>query len=109
MIKFLLLCLVFLPTLNADKILNKSLACPTMDSLQKAPLGDDYLNLNMYAIAHGCEILYRDAQIHVIGYDPRNTQTIYLEVVNKKTGKKLFIKKSQVQIEQGGKKANYRF
>lgn len=95
--------------LNADKILNKSLACPTMDAYKKAPLGDDYLNLNMYAISHNCKIFYRNSEIQVLGYDPRNSKSPIMEIVDKVTGIKYFINRSSVQVEQGGKKSTYRF
>jgi len=110
LIKVFLFILLLISFLNADKVLVKSFACKTMDALQKAPVDeDDYLNLNMYAIAHDCIILSKNSQIQVLGYDPRNSQDIYVQIVDKRTGFSFYVRKSKIQIEQGGKKASYRF
>ena len=107
---FFVVWLLLSASLEADLIKVKTLACKTLDALQKAPVDkDDYLNLNMYAIAHDCVILSRDAKVQVLGYDPRNSQDMFVQIVEKKTGYTFFMLKSKVQIEQGGKKANYRF
>jgi len=110
LIRALLITLLFASFLNADKVLVKSFACKTMDALKKAPVDeDDYLNLNMYAIAHDCVLLSRNSQVQALGYDPRNSQDIYIQILDKRTGLTYFILKSKIQIEQGGKKARYRF
>jgi len=109
LIKLFLVFVSLYTYLNADKILNKALACPSVMALKKAPLGDDYLNLNMYAISNSCIIIYKNTEVQAIGYDPRNSSEIYQKIVEKRTGVTLFVKKSVIQIEQGGKKSTWRF
>lgn len=111
MIKYFLLTLLIISSLNADKVKVETLACKTLDALKKAPVDEDDndLNLNMYAIAHDCVMLSRDAQVQAMGYDPRNSQAIHIQIVDKRTGYTFFVLKSKIQIEQGGKKDRYRF
>jgi len=102
--------LLFTTFLNADKVLVRTLACKTMDALEKAPVNEeDSMKLNLYAIANECAILSRDAEIQVLGYDPRNTKKMYIQIVDKRTGYNFYILKSKIQIEQGGEEASYRF
>ena len=106
---FSLLTLVLF--LQADMITHKTLACPTVDTLTKAPVStsSDPLALQMYTIANSCVILSRGDKIEAIGYDSRNSKEIYQEIIYKKTGSKLFMLRSSILVEQGGKKNSYRF
>lgn len=109
--KFFILLLSLFISLNADLILKKTLACPSIDSLQKAVHVDmsDPLALEMYSIAHGCRILAKEDKVQALGYDPRNTQVIYQKILYKRTNVELYILRSALQVEQGGKKNSYRF
>ena len=104
--------LLFLASfLQADMITHKTLACPTLDALTKAPIETDTnpLELQMYSIANSCEVLSRGDKVEAIGYDPRNSKEIYQEVIYKRTGTQLFMLRSDIVVEQGGKKNSYRF
>ena len=106
---FVLLALFF--TASADQINKKTLACPDIDKLKKAPIheGADPLDLSMYVIANDCEILRRHTVVESIGYDPRNSTEIYQQILDKKSGRTLYILRSSISIEQGGKKNSMRF
>lgn len=97
--------------LHADMITHKTLACPTVDALQKAPVEttSNSLELEMYTIANSCVILSREDKIEAIGYDPRNSKEIYQQIVYKRTGTQLYMLRSAILVEQGGKKNSYRF
>jgi len=110
-LKLAVIFLLFLSVLNADKIKTKTLACPTIDQLKKAPVHKEAgsLELDMYVIANGCAILSPKSRVEAVGYDPRNSKDIYQKVVNKENGSIYFILRSQILVEQGGKKASMRF
>ncbi len=110
-LKYFFVLLALVSMLNADKINKKALACPSIDKLKKAPVheGADPLDLNMYVIANDCLILSRNAEVEAIGYDPRNSTEIYQKIVDKKSGKILYILRSSIFVEQGGKKNSLRF
>ena len=92
-------------------MIKKTLGCPTMMALQKAPADnpENYLSLNMYSIANNCVIISKRDKVEAIGYDPRNSKEIFQKILYKKTGVELYIKSSTIQVEQGGKKSSYRF
>jgi len=97
--------------LNADKINKKTLACPTIDKLKKAPVDDksDSLDLSMYVIASDCLLLSKSSEVEAVGYDPRNSTEIFQKIVDKKSGKILYILRSSIFVEQGGKNNTLRF
>jgi len=97
--------------LQADMITHKTLACPTLDTLTKAPVETDSspLSLQMYSIANSCVVLSRGDKVEAVGYDPRNSKEIYQEIIYKRTGRQLFMLRSAIIVEQGGKKNSYRF
>ncbi len=109
--KYILILLLVLTSLQADKVKRKAFACPSVEILQKAPLdkGDNYLDLNMYAISNNCVILSRSSSIEALGYDPRNSKEIYQEIIYKKTGAHLFVRRSAIQVEQPGKIGKFIF
>jgi len=110
-LKFLFLVLTLVSALAADQITKKTLACPDMVKLTKAPVGEDKdpLDLEMYMVANGCVVLTKMDKIQAIGYDPRNSQEIYQQIVLKKTGEVMYILRSVILVEQGGKKGQLRF
>jgi len=110
-LKYLFILLALFLVLNADKINKKTLACPDIDKLKKAPVheGADPLDLNMYIIANDCKIISKDTEIEATGYDPRNSTEIYQKIIDKKSGKTFYILRSSIFVEQGGKKNILRF
>jgi hypothetical protein len=90
---------------------NKALACPSILLLKKAPLEikDNSMDLSLYAVSNSCEILSRGDKIQAIGYDPRNSKELFQKIIYLKTGSELYIKRSAIEIEQGGKKSTLRF
>ena len=109
--KYLFVLLALFSILDADKINKKTLACPDIDKLKKAPvhIGADPLALSMYVIANDCKILTKDTDIEAIGYDPRNSTEIYQQILDKKSGNILYILRSSIFVEQGGKKNTLKF
>ena len=110
--KYFLVPFFLIASLSADQINKKTLACPNMDALKKAPVesaASDPMDLSLFAIANGCEILTRRAGVETIGYDPRNSTELYVKILYKKMGTHLYVKRSAITIEQGGKKSSYRF
>jgi len=111
-LKYFLLLFFLIASLNADQINKKTLACPTMDSLKKAPVESgmsDPMDLSLFVIANGCEILSKRDGVEAIGYDPSSSTEVYVKILYKKMGTYLYIQRSAITIEQGGKKSTYRF
>ena len=98
-------------SLQADMIKNKSLACPSIVLLEKSLNIDiqEPLVLEMYAIKNDCVILMHGDSVEAIGYDPRNSEKKFQEIMYKKTNKRLFMPRAAILVEQGGKKNSYRF
>lgn len=111
MIKISILIASLCVALFADKVKTKNLACPSILTLQKVVEIDmkDSLSLDMYSIANGCIVLTRKDSIEALGYDPRNFKEIYQKILYKKGNSELYIRRSSIEIEQGGKKNNFRF
>lgn len=109
--RFILAILLLFSVSYADKIKKKTLACPSVLQLQKAPLNtaDNYINLSMYAISNDCVIVSKRDDIEAVGYDPLNSKEIYQKIIYKKTGVYLYVIRSSIQIEQAGKKSTFRF
>jgi len=108
LIKNILIILTLVNFLFADKVIKETLACPTLDALKKVPLKNG-LDLNMYAIANNCIVLNRYSDVKAIGYDNYKSKDIYQKIIFNKTGAELYMKKSALQIEEGGKKNILRF
>ncbi len=109
--KYILILLFLFTSLSADIIKKKTLACPSVIQLQKAPLDttDNYINLSTYAITNDCMILGKKDKVKAIGYDPLNSKEIYQKIIYMKTGVYLYILRSSIQVEQDGKKSSFRF
>ena len=109
--KYLFILLALFSVLNADKINKKTLACPDIDKLKKAPVHNlsDPLDLSMYAIANDCIILSKNAKVEAVGYDSKKSTEIYQKIMDKKSGKTFYILRSSIFVEQGGKKNILRF
>ena len=109
--RFLILPLLLLSLSYGDVIKTKTLACPTIVLLEKSMQEDmqEPLKLEMYSIAHNCVILSRDDKVQAIGYDPSSSKEIFQKIFYKKTSAELFIFRSAIEIEQGGKKNTLRF
>ncbi len=109
--KYFLLLLCLIGVMQADMIKKKTLACPSIAILQNSSVETqkNTLKLNMYAIANDCEVLTRKDKVEAIGYDPLNSKEIYQKIMYQKTGEYLYIRRSTIQVEQGGKKGAYRF
>ena len=109
--RYILVFLLLVTLGSADKIKRKTLGCPSVMLLQKAPVdtGDNYLELNMYAIANDCVIISKRDRVEAIGYDPLNSKDVFQKILLKKTDNILYILRSTIQVEQGGKKGAMRF
>jgi len=109
--KYILILLLTLTALQADKVKFKTLACPSIVILEKVPedTGDNYLDKNMYAIANNCVLLTKKSSIESIGYNANNSKEIYQEIIYRKTGVHLFVKRSEIIIEKFGRKSTFRF
>jgi len=110
-LKYFFVLLALLSTLSADKINKKTLACPNIDKLKKAPVheGADPLALSMYIIANDCKMLSKHTQIEAIGYDSRNSVETFQKILDKKSGNIFYILRSSIFVEQGGKKNSLKF
>jgi len=110
-LKYFFVLLALLLTASADQINKKTLACPDIDKLKKAPIhkSADPLDLSMYVIANDCEILHKHTEVEAIGYDPRSSTEIYQQILDKKSGNILYILRSSIFVEQGGKKNSLKF
>ncbi len=109
--KYILVLLVLVGILQSDMLKKKTLACPSVLLLKKAPVdvANASMDMTMYAIANNCEILSKRDKVEAVGYDISNTEAIYQEIIYQKTGATLYIHSSAIQIEQSGKKSSYRF
>ena len=109
--KYILILLLVLTSLQADKIKRKTLGCPTLDALQKAPVdtADNYLDLNMYAIANNCVIISRRDSVEAVGYNANNAKDEYTKIQYIKTGVFLYIPSTAIIVEQDGKTGKFRF
>lgn len=108
LVGFLLLSCSFL---NADTIKATTIACPEEVHLQNVTkeVEFDYFKLNSYANKYHCDILDKNSEVEAIGYDPATSKELIIKIINKKTGKELYIRSRAVQIERSGKKNNFRF
>lgn len=109
--KYIFLFLLFTLSVYADQIKSKTLGCPTIDALKNAPIDglDNPMSLNMYAITSGCEIISKKDKVEAIGYDPRNEIDKFQQIIYKRTNTTLYILRSSIIVEQGGKKNGIRF
>ena len=108
--KSFLLFLSISSFLLADKVIVKAIACPSIDILEKSSqYTDDFIALNKYAIANGCKSLSLQDPVEAVDYDTASKKSIYIKILDKRTGNILYIKRQHVLIEQPGKKNNFRF
>ena len=109
--KYILILILIMTALQADKVKYKTLACPSVVALEKVPAdtGDNYLDIQMYAIANSCVLLTKSSSIESVGYNANNSEDIYQEIIYRKTGVHLFVKRSMLIIEKFGRDATYRF
>jgi len=92
-------------------IKNKTLGCPSIEILKKSLEIDpkDPIALEVYAMSNSCVILTRDDSVEALGFDPQNSKDMFQEILYKKTNTQLFMLRSAISVEQGGKKNTYRF
>ena len=111
MLKKIVLLLALLSSLSSDMVKNKTLACPSIFILQQAASEDmqDPLKLEMYSIAKGCVVLVRGDTIEALGYDPRSSKEIYQKIYHRKSNSELYLLRSAIVVEKGGKKNGFRF
>ena len=108
--KSLLLLLSISSFLLADKVIVKAIACPSIDIIKKSSqYVDDFIALNKYAITNGCKSLNSQDLIEAIDYDTASKKSIFIKILDKRTGNILYVKRQYIQIEQPGKKNNFRF
>ena len=109
--KYILALLLTFSFSYADHVTKKTLGCPTVLLLKKAPTheGDSGMDMTLYSIANNCKILSKKDQIQAIGYDPRNAKEIFQKILHRKSSEELFVLRSNLAVEQGGKNNIYRF
>jgi len=109
--KYLLILILALSALQADKVKNRTMGCPSIMLLQKAPLDtkDNYMDLNMYAMMNSCVFLTKNSSIESVGYNANNSKDIFQEIIYRKTGVHLFVLRSEIIIEKFGRKSSFRF
>ena len=109
--KYILTILLLVTIAQADIMKKKTLACPSVFQLQKAPVdtAENSMSLSMYAIANDCVLIDKRDNVEAIGYDPRNSKEIYQKIFYQKTGVYLYVLRSAIQVEQDGKKGSMRF
>jgi len=109
--KYILMILIAFSFSNADYLVKKTLACPSVMLIKKAPLneGETGMDLTMYSISNNCMILSKKDKVEAIGYDPRNSKEIFQAILHKKTSKELFVLRNNIVVEQGGKKNTIKF
>jgi len=110
-LRYIAVFLIFIAFLSGDVIKRKTIGCPSVLLLQKAPVltQDNALELSMYTIANDCVIISTRDRVEAIGYDPLNSTTIFQKVIYKKSGKFLYIPRSAIMVEQNGKEGRIRF
>lgn len=88
----------------------QTMACPELEIIKNsAKYTDDIMALNQYAIANGCKFLTHLDTIQAIDYDPATEKSIYIKILDKKSGTILYTKRQHIQIEQPGMKNKIRF
>jgi len=110
-LRYLTVFLIFITFLSGDVIKRKTIGCPSVLLLKKAPVltQDNALELSMYTIANDCVIVSPRDKVEAVGYDPLNSTTIFQKILYKKTDKLLYIPRSTIFVEQDGKKGRMRF
>ena len=109
--KNILILALLISFAQGDIVKKETLACPSIEALRDAPLSkeDDAMSLSLYSIANDCIIISHKDKIEAVGYDPLNTKEMFQKIIYKKTGATLYILKSSINVEQGGKKNTMRF
>ena len=109
--KYILILVLIMSALQADKVKRKTLACPSIMLLKKAPADttENYMDLNMYVIANNCVILSKNDPIEAVSYNANNSKDLFQKIIYKKTGVILYVRSSAIMIEQDGKKGKIRF
>ena len=109
--KYIIILLLVLGVAQADKVKRKAFACPSIMLLEKAPVDtvDNYMDLNMYAIANNCVILTNRSSIEAVEYNANNSKELYQKIIYKKTGVLLYVPSSSIIVEQAGRKGSWRF
>lgn len=88
----------------------QTIACPELDTVKNsAQYADDIMALNQYAISNACKFLSSSDAIEAIDYDAATEKSIYIKILDRKSGDTLYIKRQHIQIEQPSKKNNIRF
>jgi len=110
-LKYIALSLLLASSIYGDQVKSETLGCPTINALKNVPIEslEDPMALSTYAISNGCEIISRGDGVEAVGYDPRNSQERFQKIIYKRTGVTLYVLRSSIRIEQGGKKNGMRF
>ncbi len=106
---FLIVLVAGLSCLNADRIKSTTVACPTVEALEKLEKSDaDFRQKNLFLMQEGCRVLTPKDKIHVL------TPTAaccgkYLRISIDKSNDIMYVDKDSVHIEQPGDKNILRF
>jgi hypothetical protein len=107
--RLLLTTLLAVTTLFADKIVSTTVACPSVEALEKLQNSDmDFKEKNLFLMREGCRVLAPKEKIHVL------TPTAaccgkYLRISIDKTSDIMYVDKGSVYVEQPGDKNILRF
>ena len=102
--KSIVLFFSILAFLQADVILVKSLACKEIETLEKIPadISQDYIKLNIYAMSNDCAFVSKKDKVQAHEYNYKNQNSLYTKIYLKDSGRILYIRSKNIQIEQPG-------
>ncbi len=104
-----ILTALLLMNLYADRIVSTTVACPSVEALEKLQNSDmDFKEKNLFLMQEGCRVLTPKEKIHVL------TPTAaccgkYLRISIDKTSDIMYVDKGSVYVEQPGDKNILRF
>lgn len=108
--KYILVLLVLITSSYGDYMLKKSLACPSVLKIKNAPrtAGESGLDITFYSIANDCLIVSKQDKLKAIDYIA-DSKVKFQSIVHEATGKKLYVVKENMIIEQSGTNNIFRF
>jgi len=103
--KYILILLLVLASVHADKVKRVAVACLSIMLLKKAP-ADDYIEINKYSIANSCVLVSPKDSIEVVS---DNSKDAFQKIMHNDRGLLLYIRTSAIIFEKPGKKNIFKF